>query len=218
MSKKLKNKMQSIADILPSNLSEETVNKIALLVQEAIETEVNRKLDSLSTKVVALMRMKVDDFKETAKVELMEQDENYRNASLMETVKEIMALEVAPKHVTSLVETQLNEATEIMKESEMLESELEELLAENKSLKDSLRISTRNANKLDDELTKLKIILEHKKSDIQEARLTGKAKLKKTSVETELNEGRHNKIESISNDEMNEIISFSDFAKIAGLK
>ena len=79
---KRKNKMQSIAEILPENLSEEAVNKVAELVNEAIQEEVARQVETLSTKFHALLRLKIDEMKEHARAELEAEDPEFRNMGI----------------------------------------------------------------------------------------------------------------------------------------
>lgn len=182
MSKK-KNKMQSIADILPENLSEETVNKVAELVNEAIQDEVARQVDALSTKFHGLLRLKIDEMKEHARAELEAEDPEFRNHEIMESIKGMLALEVAPQNVDALVETQLNEAAEAVADSKAVESELDSLLTENETLKRTLKLVESKLHQLDQERKKLHIQLEHKKADLQESRLQGQAKLETRSID-----------------------------------
>ena len=182
MSKK-KNKMQSIAEILPENLSEETVNKVAELVNEAIENEVARQVQTLSTKFHGLLRLKIDEMKDAARAELEAEDPEFRNHELMESIKGMLALEVAPQNVDSLVETQLNEAAEAVAEANSIEHELDSLLTENETLKRTLKLVESKLHNLDRDNKKLQIQLEHKKADLQESRLQGKAKLETRSID-----------------------------------
>lgn len=181
--------MQNIADILPDNLSEETVNRIAELVNETIEEELSARLEGLSRKFATLMRLKVDEHKKLALAELELENETFRKAELMESVLGAMALEVSPTHVDDFTKLQLNEASEVMKESEILESELELVLEEKQKLENTLEIVNSKLNKLDKENTKLKIQLEHKQDDQQKVRLNGQAKLE-TKESDRLSESR----------------------------
>lgn len=182
MSKK-NNKMQSIAEILPENLSEETVNKVAELVNEAIQDEVARQVQTLSTKFHGLLRLKIDEMKETARAELEAEDPEFRNHELMESIKGMLALEVAPQNVDALVETQLNEAAEAVADSKLVENELDNLLSENETLKRTLKLVESKLHQLNQEKKKLHIQLEHKKADLQESRLQGRAKIETRALD-----------------------------------
>ena len=182
MSKK-KNKMQSIAEILPENLSEETVNKVAELVNEAIQDEVARQVEALSTKFHGLLRLKIDEMKDTARAELEAEDPEFRNHEIMESIKGMLALEVAPENVDTIVETRLNEAAEAIEDSKAIEGELDALLSENETLKRTLKLVESKLHNLDRDNKKLQIQLEHKKADLQESRLQGKAKLETRSID-----------------------------------
>ena len=182
MSKK-KNKMQSIAEILPENLSEETVNKVAELVNEAIQDEVARQVQTLSTKFHGLLRLKIDEMKDAARAELEAEDPEFRNHELMESIKGMLALEVAPQNVDALVETQLNEAAEAIEDSKAVEDELDALLSENETLKRTLKLVESKLHNLDRDNKKLQIQLEHKRADLQESRLQGRAKLETRAID-----------------------------------
>ena len=182
MSKK-KNKMQSIAEILPENLSEETVNKVAELVNEAIQDEVARQVEALSTKFHGLLRLKIDEMKDTARAELEAEDPEFRNHEIMESIKGMLALEVPPENVDTIVETRLNEAAEAIEDSKAIEGELDALLSENETLKRTLKLVESKLHNLDRDNKKLQIQLEHKKADLQESRLQGKAKLETRSID-----------------------------------
>ena len=168
---KRKNKMQSIADVLPENLSEETVTIVAELVSEAIEEGVARQVEKLSTKFHALLRLKIDEMKEHARAELESEDPEFRNHEIMESIKGMLALEVAPQHVDSIVETQLNEAAEAVEDAQAVEAELDNLLSENETLKRTLKLVESKLHNINQENKKLQIQLEHKRADLQESRL-----------------------------------------------
>ena len=182
MSKK-KNKMQSIAEILPENLSEETVNKVAELVNEAIQDEVARQVEALSTKFHGLLRLKIDEMKDTARAELEAEDPEFRNHEIMESIKGMLALEVAPENVDTIVETRLNEAAEAIEDSKAIEGELDALLSENETLKRTLKLVESKLHNLDRDNKKLQIQLEHKRADLQESRLQGRAKLETRAID-----------------------------------
>lgn len=181
---KKKNKMQTIADILPQDLSEETVNKIAELVQETITSEVKKEIDSLAIKFTSLMRSKIDETKEHALHELELENEDYRNHELMEAVKGAIVLEASPESVDHYTRLQLNEANEVSENSEVLEEQLEEVVKDNNQLKNTLTILERKLKNVEKEKQRLQIQLEHKTNDVQETRLVGKAKVDSKAVDT----------------------------------
>ena len=53
-------KFDSISQLLPEGLTEETVSEIATLVNEVISEEVENKVKDLENKVHGFLRMKID--------------------------------------------------------------------------------------------------------------------------------------------------------------
>lgn len=148
-----KSKLTNIADLLPANMSEEAVKKIAKLVEDTINDEVSKKFNLLEAKVKGFLRTQIDSIKEHALKELTEESELYRNAHLFEEVKSLMALEITPKDEKSAVKKVVVEATELEQENELLVTELNNALTENKDLKRKFKALT---GKVDQMLTEAK--------------------------------------------------------------
>ena len=163
-----KNKLTNIAELLPQNMSEEAVKKIAKLVEDTINDEVSKKFSLLEAKVKGFLRTQIDSIKEHALKELTEESELYRNAHLFEEVKSLMALEVNSKDEKSAVKKVVVEATELEQENEVLVTELNNALTENKDLKRKFKALT---GKVDVLLT------EAKKQKTEVAQLTEENKL-----------------------------------------
>ena len=121
--------------------------------------------------------------KDTARAELEAEDPEFRNHEIMESIKGMLALEVAPENVDTIVETRLNEAAEAIEDSKAIEGELDALLSENETLKRTLKLVESKLHNLDRDNKKLQIQLEHKRADLQESRLQGKAKLETRSID-----------------------------------
>lgn len=140
-------KITKIAEILPDNLSEATVNKIAALVQEAIEQEVNDQLELLAARTTALLRAKVDQLKEQALKELELEDENFRNLELMKYIKGLFALEVGAVDNDVAAQTVMEEAAAIHKDSEALLEQLDTTIKENRDLERAVELMDKDLQK-----------------------------------------------------------------------
>src|SRR5689334_1437881 len=134
-----KNKLTNIAELLPANMSEEAVKKIAKLVEETINDEVSKKFNLLESKVRGFLRTQIEQIKEHALKELTEESELYRNAHLFEEVKSLMALEVGSGDEKSAVNRVVAENSEVEEENQVLIEELNTALTENKNLKRQLK-------------------------------------------------------------------------------
>ena len=135
-----KNKLTNIAELLPQNMSEEAVKKIAKLVEDTINDEVSKKFNLLESKVRGFLRTQIEQIKEHALKELTEESELYRNAQLFEEVKALMAIETTPADEKNAVTKVVTESVELEQENEVLVNELNTVLTENKDLKRSLKV------------------------------------------------------------------------------
>lgn len=143
-----KNKLTNIAELLPQNMSEEAVKKIAKLVEDTINDEVSKRFTLLEAKVKGFLRTNIEQIKEHALKELTEESETYRNAQLFEEVKSLMALEISAKDEASAVSKAVSENTDIAQENEVLVEELNNALLENKDLKRKIKVISAKAEKL----------------------------------------------------------------------
>lgn len=150
-----KSNITNIAELLPQNMSEEAVNKIATLVQETITEEVGKKLNLLESKVKGFLRTQIDLIKEHALKELTEESELYRNAHLFEEIKALMSIEVNATDEKNAVTQVVKEGQEVEQENELLVEELNRALTENKDLKRSLKVLKGKINQVVTESSKL---------------------------------------------------------------
>ena len=163
-----KNKLTNIAELLPQNMSEEAVKKIAKLVEDTINEEVSKKFNLLEAKVKGFLRTQIGQIKEHALKELTEESELYRNAHLFEEVKSLMALELSPKDEKNAVTKVVTEASELEEENEVLVNELNTVLTENKDLKRKIKVISGKVEK---------VLKESKKQDKEIANLNESNKL-----------------------------------------
>ena len=113
-----------IAELLPEGLSEAAISEIAVLVNNVISEQVEDKTRELESKVRGFMRSRIDELKDQALRELHEEDETMRNASLFESVKTLMALEINKNDEGNAVSDLVEEQKEFEAEVEVLTEEL----------------------------------------------------------------------------------------------
>jgi len=143
--------MNNIVDLLPEGLSEEAISEIANLVNDIIVEEVEGRVQSLETKVKGFLRLKIDELKEQALTELHHDSEFVRNAHLFESVKALMAVELAEKDDERAINHMLKEHEEISEERDVLIEELNKSLASNEKLEELLRTLSGRMDSLEEE-------------------------------------------------------------------
>jgi len=135
--------MESMADLLPEGLSEDTVNEICSLVSDIISEQVDTKIRLLEAKVQGFLRMKMDSIKEHAIKELEMENETYKNAKIYESLKTLMALELRDQDKDNAVSLAVEEQTQTEEERNLLVDELNNSLIENSKL-ENLVVALKN--------------------------------------------------------------------------
>ena len=126
--------MKKIAELLPEGLTEETLDQIASLVDETIDTQVTEQVKAMNAKVSAFLRLKMDAIKEQALKELEAENEDYRKAKLFEEVKTVLAMDITQKDADSEVTALVTKNKELTEEVELLAEELSNALEKNSEL------------------------------------------------------------------------------------
>ena len=121
---KSKEQTLSIAELLPEGLSESAVTEIAMLVEQVITEQVAEETKALEAKVQGFIRARVDTLKDQALRELQEENETMRNASLFESVKTLMALELRKDDEDNAISDLVQEQQEYEAEVDILTEEL----------------------------------------------------------------------------------------------
>ena len=127
-------KILSIAELLPEGLTESAILEIAELVDTVIAEQVAERVQDLEIKVKGFMRLKVDELKEQALVELQESEQFVRNAKLFESVKTLMALELSIDDEDSAIAELVQEQDSYAIELEFLTEELSKSFEDNEDL------------------------------------------------------------------------------------
>jgi len=157
-----------IAELLPEDLSEAAISEIAALVNTVISEQVADKIRELESKVKGFMRARVDELKEQALRELEEENETMRNASLFESVKTLMALELNKNDKSNAISDLVEEQKEFEEEVTILTDELRKSFEENEKIHTSLYALSQKVDKLEEDkatLLEAVTILEESKDE-----------------------------------------------------
>lgn len=157
-------KITKIADLLPKDLSESTVNKIAELVDSTIKEEVEKRVSNLSTKTTAFIRNNIDSLKEQAQKELELTDELYRKAKLFEDVRALMSVELTEEDHGNAITALTTEQKQLEEENTVLAEELNTALTENNRLESVIKALNEKVETLSEGVKKI----EAEKQKIQE--------------------------------------------------
>jgi chromosome segregation ATPase len=140
-----------IAELLPEGLSEAAVSEIAMLVNSVITEQVEEKIRGLEAKVQGFIRARVDTLKDQAVRELQEENETMRNASLFESVKTLMALELRKDDEDNAISDLVQEQQEFETEVNILTEELKKSFEENERLATSVNALSTKVGKLEED-------------------------------------------------------------------
>ena len=130
----MNNNFDSIAELLPEGLSESAVNEICNLVETVIVKEVEDKINDLDARVHSFLRLKMDDLKEQALTELMEENEVLHNSRMYEQIKSIMSIELTEEDDKTALATLMKESSEVAEERDIVIDEFNKALHDNKNL------------------------------------------------------------------------------------
>jgi|TARA_Y100000034_G_scaffold137010_1_gene218372 citrate synthase len=148
-----------IAELLPEGLSEAAISEIGTLVNNVISEQVETKVRQLEAKVTGFIRSRVDELKDQAVRELHEEDETIRNASLFESVKTLMALEMNKDDDDNAISDLVHEQKEFEAEVEVLTEELRKSFEETEKLNTSVNALSTKVDKLkEDKATLLEAV------------------------------------------------------------
>ena len=153
-----KNKVEQtlpIAELLPEGLSEAAISEIAALVNNVIAEQVEDKTRELESKVKGFIRARVDELKDQAMRELHEENETIRNASLFESVKTLMSLELNKDDENHAISDLVEEQKEFEAEVTILTEELRKSFEENEKINTSINALSKKVGKLEEDRSDL---------------------------------------------------------------
>jgi len=150
----MKNKKEQtlpIAELLPEGLSEAAITAVAELVNNVINEQVETQIKQLESKVSGFIRSRVDMLKDQALRELEEDNEFVKNASLFESIKTLMAMEINKDDEGNAISELVREQKEFEAEVQVLTEELQKSFDENEKLKTSLNALSQKVGKLEED-------------------------------------------------------------------
>ena len=153
-----KNKVEQtlpIAELLPEGLSEAAISEIAALVNNVIAEQVEDKTRELESKVKGFIRARVDELKDQAMRELHEENETIRNASLFESVKTLMSLELNKDDENHAISDLVEEQKEFEAEVTILTEELRKSFEANEKMGTSITALAKKVGKLEEDKSTL---------------------------------------------------------------
>ena len=153
----MKNKTLKLAELLPENISKESLDQIVKLISDFINEEVGERMKLLEAKTLAFIRGNMDLIKDSALNELKGENDVYQDAlkfrKLQETfgvtgeLKENKDLDELNKENDVLIE-QLNNLVEAYTE---LEAKYKKVRRSYKQIKESTNVLTEEVQTLKDE-------------------------------------------------------------------
>jgi uncharacterized protein YhaN len=151
MNKTKNEQVLPIAELLPEGLSEAAITEIANLVNTVISEQVAEKTAQLEAKVKGFLRLRVDELKEQAMIELTEENEVFKNASLFESIKTMMALELRKEDEDSAISNLMKEQAGFEEEVDVLTEELRKSFEETENLELVVRTLAGKVDKLEED-------------------------------------------------------------------
>ncbi len=145
----MKDKLTQIAKLLPDSLSENGLQEVLKIVNEAVEERVAAEVKLMETKVTGFLRTKIADLKEVARQEIESEDEVLRGYKMFESIKAMIAAEVEASDVDSTIAKQSNDIAELQESLELVNQRLTDSLHENNLLAGQID----NLNEQNEQLT-----------------------------------------------------------------
>jgi len=145
----MKDKLTQIAKLLPDSLSENGLQEVLKIVNEAVEERVAAEVKLMETKVTGFLRTKIADLKEVARQEIESEDEVLRGYKMFESIKAMIAAEVEASDVDSTIAKQSHEIAELQESLELVNQRLTDSLHENNLLAGQID----NLNEQNEQLT-----------------------------------------------------------------
>jgi len=151
-----KTKADSIASLLPEGLSEGAVEEIASLVNQVITEKVEEEVNTLTTKVNAYLRTKIDELKSVALKELESDSEFVRSAQIFENMKTLFSIESTKEDENSAVSTISESYDQAVDEISTLGKQIDTLSESNEKLESGMNVLLSKIKLLESEKAQLK--------------------------------------------------------------
>lgn len=148
----MKNKL---AKILPEGITEDTINKIVELVDEATQKKIKAEIEVLESKTVAFIRTKVDELKEQALKELELENQDFRNVQVLKEIKSLVFSELTKEDEEFITKEQIKENSKLIEEVDLVSNHLNEAVLENNKLQKIVSNLKSKLSKLEEEKVEL---------------------------------------------------------------
>ena len=129
---------EQIAKLLPDTLSESGLEEIASIIEETVQERVDSEVKSLEAKVGGFMRMKLNEMKENAIIELEKDNETFRAVKVYQSLKSVIAEDLATSDGDAVASTYKADNEKLQETVESLNSKISSLMTENSTLEDSV--------------------------------------------------------------------------------
>tara|TARA_R110001583_G_scaffold26509_6_gene95396 strand:+ start:12567 stop:13202 length:636 start_codon:yes stop_codon:yes gene_type:complete len=147
-----KQTLKEIANLIPNGLSEEGMEEISSLLENHVAEQVNTKVSKMETRVASLFRTKIDNLKEVAYNELVNEDANIKAIKTFDAIMGVVGEYVESEMIDSKLEAKnqvIKEQQDILEEMEV---QLNDLLTENTRLSKSITVLTEETSSLNEQL------------------------------------------------------------------
>tara|TARA_R110002094_G_scaffold16293_1_gene27739 strand:- start:3455 stop:4108 length:654 start_codon:yes stop_codon:yes gene_type:complete len=157
--------LDSIASYLPSDLSEDVIEKVAQLITTTVDARVQEETETLTRKTLAFVRGNIEKLKVQALKELELENDTFRNAQLFETVRSVFAIENTAQDELNGFEALASIGEQQEEQNAALVTHVDKLIKENVKLKRQNKVQADSNKKLEESLVQVK----DKVSKIQES-------------------------------------------------
>jgi len=173
--------LNDIVKHLPDGISESGMEEIAKLVESAISEQVEDEVGKLTAKISGYLRMRVNEFKESALIELEESNDTFRAVRVYESLKSVISEDLGSKDSESVVSAYKEENVKLQETIEKLNNSLSRSRNENQTLESAVGNLKENLEDLSE------ISKEPFKSSESALVITNESSSARTSAEAEEN-------------------------------
>ncbi len=153
-------RLNQITKLLPEGLEPATVLAIAEMIDKLVNEQVGAQVTVLAGRVKGFLRTSIDTIKESAEKELSYENPVFRNALMMEQIKQLVSSEMTDTDDQAVSEGKTQKITEAQEESDALTSELTESVQLNESLKAQNAALNNKLDLLSEGLKKAKVAIQ----------------------------------------------------------
>lgn len=147
--------LEQIVKLLPEGLSETGIGEICSLIEQAINDEVAEQQELLESKVTSFLNSKIDDLKEVARIQIVQESSELRDLAALGKIKALAASLVPGNEFESIARESEDKITDLETRIVKLNEMIEEQSAENTENEKLLDEATYALTTLTEELEEL---------------------------------------------------------------